>query len=94
MNIRVHIERLVIDTGLLPDRQALEAAVTEGLSQALRDQPALPLLRYGATIPALNGGTVQFHGPASLWGEQFGRSVHAALASGMQGPGAPTRGPR
>ena len=85
MNIRVHIERLVVDGSLGLDTRALEAAVIEGLSQALLHQPTPLLLQRGGSIAKLNGGAIDWRGSPSLWGEQVGRSVHAALGNAGDG---------
>ena len=94
MNIQVHIERLMVDGSLGLDSSALEAAVIEGLSRALMQQPGLPLLQQGGSLAALHGGTVQFQGPPSSWGDQLGHSVHATLAAGAQGDWSATNGVR
>jgi hypothetical protein len=80
MTLYVHIERLVIDASLGIDPRGLEAALAEGLAQALREQACPRLPTQGVSIPALAGGTLRLHGPAASWGRQIGHSLHATLA--------------
>lgn len=92
MNIRVHIERLVVDGNLGLDSHALEAAVIEGLSWALMQQPGLSLLQRDASVAELKGGLVQLGGSHSSWGDHFGRSIHAVLGSGLDSVDASGKG--
>lgn len=94
MNIRVHIERLVVDGSLGLDSRALEAAVIEGLSQAFLHQPTPPLLHRDGSVAALHGATVHLQGSPGSWGEQLGCSVHAALAAEPHGSSTLIKGPR
>lgn len=89
MIMRVHIERLLIDASLGIDPRALEAALAEGLAQALREQPGLALLQEGRSIAALTTRPIRIHGPAAAWGVQLGQALHAALGGGAM-PGQPT----
>ena len=94
MNIQVHIERLVVDGSLGLDSRALEAAVIEGLSQALVQQPGLSLLQRGGNIAALTGPAIRFERSPAFWGQQFASAIHGSLANFAHGGDAPVkRGP-
>lgn len=80
MILSVHIERLVIDASLGINPRGLEAALAEGLAQALLEQGHLHPPRQGGSIPLLVGATLHLHGPAASWGRQIGQSLNATLA--------------
>ncbi|MEW7847659.1 hypothetical protein AB2N08_03065 [Massilia aurea] len=84
MTLHVHIERLVVDASLGLELRVLEAALAEGLAQALQ-QPGLPLLQQDGRIGILHGDAFRFdHRPAS-WSGQFAGALRGPLASTAAG---------
>jgi hypothetical protein len=93
MSLSVHVERLVIDAGLGLDPRKLEAALAEGLAQALL-QPGLPLLQQEGSIGILQGAALTLDRSPAGWGDQFAGALRSALANAAYGdaPGAQTIG--
>jgi hypothetical protein len=102
--IHLHIERLVMDAGLVSAGQsgALQAAVEYELSQLLAAGGGVPFVN--SALAHLNTGSIQVSGEnrPKQFGRQIARSIHGALqpanppahsvASARQQPS--TRGPR
>jgi hypothetical protein len=83
MDIRVHIERLVIDEALIGngDRAALQAAVATELTQLLAAQGLGAAWRAGGAVPTVRGGTVEpaaGQDPARL-GQQVAQAVYRRI---------------
>ena len=97
MNLRVHIQRLVLeDPSADLDRAAVARAVEGELARLLRRTPLAPDLTARAVVPALRGGDlgVPAAHPAAL-GQQIAAAVHAGLAGGGRPPTTPgDAGPR
>jgi hypothetical protein len=83
MNIRLHIERLVVDAGLAGDPRVFKAAVVAELSRALAAMPPgqAGLLQTGGSLDSLQSPMRVLHGPgpAATWGTQVGAALHASL---------------
>lgn len=91
MTVRVHIDRLVIDASLGLDPRALEAALAEGLAQALL-QPGLPLLQQGGSIGILQGPAFTLDRSPAGWSGQFAGALRDTLAGSPRGAGPGRRG--
>jgi hypothetical protein len=90
MDVRLHIERLVLDG--LPlgprERRELEAALGAELGRLLAQGPLHPELAAGGAVPSLRAPDLPLvagQGPQAL-GEGLARSLHGGLAM----PTAPT----
>jgi hypothetical protein len=83
MNVRLHIERLVIDGVPVPagGGRRMEAAVTKELTRLLARGKLHPALGSGGAIPQLRGGTIHLdagRNPASM-GTQLARAIYGGL---------------
>ena len=83
MNIRVHIERLILDgVPVAPGQEAvLQAAVETELARLLAAGDVLPWARAGAAVPSVDGGTVTLSGAADA--SQVGRQVAQGVYGGI-----------
>jgi hypothetical protein len=85
VNIRLHIERLVVDAGLADDPRLFEAAVVAELSRAMAAMPPgqAGLLQTGGALDRLQSPMRVLHGPgtAAALGTQVGAAIHAGLAA-------------
>lgn len=93
MNLRLHIERLVVDAGLAGDPRLFEAAVIAELSRAMAAMPPDPasLLQTGGSLDHLGSPKLVVQGPATAatWGTQVGAALHAGLAGPATAGAAP-----
>jgi hypothetical protein len=83
MSLRLHIDRLVIDSFPLPPGggPALQAAVEAELSRLLAEGGLAPALQGGGALPALRGGAVP-HAPgasARTFGNQIAQAVYEGI---------------
>ena len=83
MNIKLHIERLILDGVPLDRRQALQlqAAVEASLARLLGDGGLGAALTSGATLASIQGSAIQGANctdPAAL-GTQIGAAVYGGL---------------
>ncbi len=80
-DIRLHIERLVIDESLLPrgGRAALQAAVESELTRLLSEQ--IPMTQFSRVERNADGGTIQTDHDASavLLGAQIAAAIQSTL---------------
>jgi hypothetical protein len=97
VNLRVHIQRLVLEDPTADlDRAALARAVEGELARLLRSTPPAPELTVRTVVPALRGGDLGAPAahPEAL-GLQIAAAVHAGLASGRRPATTPgDAGPR
>jgi hypothetical protein len=83
MNIRVHIERLVLDGVPLAhsQRPLLQAAVEAELARLLAQGGVAPSLQSGGTLPSLCADTIPLiaqSSPAEM-GQQIAQSVYMGI---------------
>ena len=90
MNVQLHIERLVVDEGLMGSGgyEALQAAVIAELMQMLAAGGLRNEWLAGGAVPLVQGGEIasasnQTRGP-SEWGAQIGQAVYAGLGDSVQ----------
>jgi hypothetical protein len=86
MNVRVHIEHLVLD-GVPVDRHAagdLHAAVVAELGRLLAAGPLPPGLLAGGVVPEVRvpGTVTGAPGATAAWGAGIGRALHRGLDGG------------
>jgi hypothetical protein len=87
MNVRLHIERLVLD-GLdlrVGDRAKLQAAVEAELARLLGEGGLAPGLLAGGAVPALRGGPLPMPGKGGAAG--LGEGIAQSVFSGIGGSG-------
>jgi hypothetical protein len=83
MNIRVHIDRVVLD-GLPIERHQtaqVQAAIASELTRLLTESGVTPGLLRGGTVSYALGGTIQYTNsdqPAHL-GRQIGQAVYGGI---------------
>lgn len=83
MNVTVHIERLIVDAGVVEPRHAshLQAAVEQELHRLLSDGRLPATFLSSGSLPSLNGGSIQ---PGERAGAaDVGRQVALAVHSGL-----------
>lgn len=80
MNIRVHIERLVLEPGLSLNAGQLEAAIGEALGAALGAGGSVVIPEPGLAIDQLRGVWSSSHSDAL--GRQLAGVVHQSVFSG------------
>jgi hypothetical protein len=83
MDIRVHIERLIVDEALIgsSERAALQTAVAVELTRLLAAQGLGETWRAGGAMPYVRGGTIQpaaGQDPAHL-GLQVAQAVYGGI---------------
>lgn len=83
MNVRVHIERLILDGLPVTSDQGglVRAAVESELTRSLAADELAPGLMTSGSVPRVPGGTIQLAGetqPVRL-GAQIARAVHGGL---------------
>jgi hypothetical protein len=83
MNIRLHIDRLILEGASLNAREQphFQAALKMELSRLLAERGLAGDLINGAAVNAVRGGTVQLRGEAS--GQGLGRQVAQAVYRGI-----------
>jgi len=83
MNVRLHIERLVLDGLPITQRQGpqLQAAIQQELVRLLADSGSLAQFNTGGAVAAINGGTIQLTPAADVTGigRQVATAVHGSL---------------
>ncbi|MCW8084278.1 hypothetical protein [Sabulicella glaciei] len=82
MEVRVHIERLILDGPSLgpADRERLEAALSTELSRMIAERGLPPGVARGFAIPGSIGGTVS---RPSTDPEAYGRALAGAVYAGL-----------
>lgn len=86
MDVRLHIERLVLDGLRLGprERRELEAALSDELGRLLGQGPLHPELAAGGAVPSVRAPDLPLaagQGPREL-GEGLARSIHGGLTPG------------
>lgn len=81
MTIRLHIDRIVLDAGLLPGASvpAMEAALGAELSRLLAANPVFAGQAPGAALARIDLG----HMTAPTGGDSFGAALAAVLNGGL-----------
>jgi hypothetical protein len=91
MNVRLHIERLVLDgahAGM--DRKELGRAVEHELARLLTGSPLAPGLTRGGGVPTVRGGEIlEPATDASAFGTQIAAAMHEGLSGEGRSGGAP-----
>ena len=82
MNVRLHIERLVLDGFPAGDRDRIAAALEVELTRLFAEQGVPPGLTGGGAIPALDGGAFDVTPGArpDRIGAQAAESLYGGLA--------------
>jgi hypothetical protein len=85
VNVKLHIERLVIDGAALAPggKRQLQAAVEAELKRLIAHEGIAREYRAGGAIPALPGGTI---GAPSKNPAQFGIEIARAVHGGLKNP--------
>ena len=82
MNIKLHIERLILDgVNIAPSqRHLLQASVETELTRLLTDRGLSPSLAQGPAVPRLSTGGIQLTGnnPTQI-GQQIAQSVYGGI---------------
>jgi hypothetical protein len=83
VNIRVHVEHLVLDGIEVPPHQrpVLQAAVETELGRLLAEGGLNPALRGGGAVPSLRAGGIQLSAEGDAAG--LGRQIAAAAYGGI-----------
>lgn len=85
MNIRLHIDRVVLDSALpAVDRALLVRAVEGELARLLVESPLASDLAGGGSVPQVRGRDVLEHAADA---EGLGRQIAAAVHAGLTGEG-------
>ena len=83
MNIRLHIDRVVLDGIAVERPQLLRAALERELSNSLRRGGLSPQLRSGIALPSIRGGAIELERnptPAKL-GSRIARAVYHGIGA-------------
>lgn len=82
MNIRLHIDRLVLDgVNIAPDRHhVLQASVETELTRLLTDGGLSPSLAQGMALPGISAGGIQLiNNNLTQIGQQIAQSVYGGI---------------
>lgn len=83
MNVRLHIERLVLDgVGVSPaERPLLQAALETELGRLLATGGVSPDLQGGIAVPSMRAGGIEMQqgGGAERWGQQIAQAVYGGI---------------
>lgn len=83
MNIKLHIERLILDSALgAADAAQVQAEVAAQLAQLLAKNGLSPALVAGGAIASLRAGPAVPAGPAGpALGQQIGAAVYSSIGN-------------